>query len=87
MPRHSGISTRSHLRALVADLQAGLSVTALLRVFLAHQAWLMADAICRTLYRLFVSRRRLLEWVTAAQAQLLPGSMCSGSIGDGGRAW
>ena len=36
--------------------------------FLPHQAWLMADAIGRTLYRLFVSHRNLLEWVTAAQA-------------------
>jgi cyclic beta-1,2-glucan synthetase len=30
----------------------------------------MTDAIVRTLFRLFVSRRRLLEWVTAAQAKL-----------------
>ena len=28
----------------------------------------MADAIARTLYRLFVSRRHLLEWITAAQS-------------------
>ena len=32
----------------------------------------MADAIVRTLLRLFVSRRHLLEWVTAAQAQVGP---------------
>ncbi|MDD3336513.1 MAG: hypothetical protein PHI98_13530 [Eubacteriales bacterium] len=30
-------------------------------------AAMRADAICRTLYRLFVSRRHLLEWTTAAQ--------------------
>ncbi len=30
----------------------------------------MVDAICRTLYRLAISRRNLLEWVTAAQSQL-----------------
>ena len=29
----------------------------------------MIDAIARTLFRLFVRRRRLLEWVTAAQAK------------------
>ena len=46
-----------------------ISQTALLVVFLAHQAWLMADAIGRTLFRLFVSRRRLLEWMTAAQSK------------------
>ena len=72
VPRSRHFSTRSYLRALVGDLRLALSVTALLVVFLAHQAWLMADAICRTLYRLVVSRRRLLEWVTAAQAQRLP---------------
>ncbi len=30
----------------------------------------MTDAIARTLFRLFVSRRQLLEWVTAAQAKI-----------------
>ena len=29
----------------------------------------MTDAIVRTLFRLFVRRRHLLEWVTAAQAK------------------
>src|SRR6185369_13327174 len=32
------------------------------------QAWLMADAIIRTLVRLYVTKRRLLEWETHAQA-------------------
>ena len=36
---------------------------------LAHQAWLMVDAIVRTLARLIVTRRSLLEWTTAAQAK------------------
>jgi cyclic beta-1,2-glucan synthetase len=57
----------------VSTLQALLSVS-----YLAHQAYLMTDAITRVLYRLFVSRKRLLEWVTAAQAQqeggLTPGN-------------
>ncbi len=29
----------------------------------------MTDAIIRTLWRVYVTRRKLLEWVTAAQAQ------------------
>jgi cyclic beta-1,2-glucan synthetase len=37
-------------------------------VFLAHQAWLMADAVMRTLARLTITHRRLLEWTPAAQA-------------------
>ena len=40
--------------------------------FLADQAWLMTDAIARTLWRLGISRRHLLEWVPAAQATIGP---------------
>ena len=70
MPRRRGISKRSHARAVGADFADGASQIAMLITLLAHQAWLMADAIVRTLYRLFVSHRRMLEWVTAAQAKL-----------------
>ena len=70
VPRHLGISKRSHLRAVGTDLASGLAQIAMLLTLLAHQAWLMSDAIVRTLFRLFVSHRRLLEWVTAAQAKL-----------------
>ena len=38
--------------------------------FLAHQALISADAVLRTLYRRLVSRERLLEWETAAEAEL-----------------
>jgi cyclic beta-1,2-glucan synthetase len=38
-------------------------------VFLAEQARLMLDAVIRTLYRLYVSHRRLLEWETAAATE------------------
>ncbi len=50
--------------SLAAAAQALLSIT-----LLAHQAYLMVDAILRTLYRLLVSRKHLLEWETAAQAE------------------
>ncbi len=36
---------------------------------LPDQAWLNLDAIARTLWRMGVSHRRMLEWETAAQAQ------------------
>ncbi|HWA59940.1 MAG TPA: glycosyl transferase, partial [Caulobacteraceae bacterium] len=63
-----GVTLRSHLRALRIELElAGLQVLLML-VFLAHQAWLMGDAIARTLVRLFVTRRHLLQWVPSAQA-------------------
>ena len=37
--------------------------------FLADQARRLTDAIARTLYRMFVSHRRLLEWETAAATE------------------
>ena len=69
VPRRLGISKRSHLRGVAADLTLGLSQLALSVAFLAHQAWLMSDAVVRTLVRLFVTHRHLLEWLTAAQAK------------------
>ncbi|HET6223359.1 MAG TPA: glycosyl transferase, partial [Dongiaceae bacterium] len=72
VPRHAAITTRSHFSALASDILNAASQTALLLAFLPHQAWLMLDAIGRTMYRLLVSRRRLLDWVTADQAQLSP---------------
>ncbi len=71
VPRRLGISKRSHLLAVGADLALALRQVAFLAILLAHQAWLMTDAIVRTLWRLLF-RRRLLEWVTAAQASLGP---------------
>ena len=72
VPRRTRITARSHLHALACDATLALSLTALLLVFLAHQAWLMMDAILRTLYRLTASRRHLLDWVTAGQAMVSP---------------
>jgi cyclic beta-1,2-glucan synthetase len=69
VPRNSGVTLRSHARALGRDIGLAVAQTALLIVFLAHQAALMSDAIIRTLYRLLVSRRNLLQWVPAAQAK------------------
>jgi len=67
IPRRPGVSLRSHLRSMGIDFELGLQQSAFLVTFLSHQAWVMLDAIVRTLARLFVHRRRLLEWVTAAQ--------------------
>ncbi len=68
LPDRKGISKRNHFRAVrndaaVAALQSLLAVTVL-----AHQAWLMIDAVSRTLWRLYGSRRNMLQWVAAAHA-------------------
>src|SRR5262249_2756870 len=36
--------------------------------FLARHAWLALDAIARTLFRVFISRKFMLQWVTFAEA-------------------
>ena len=67
-PRRSRISKRSHLRAVGRDIFVASSQTLLVVTTLADQAWLMADAVARTLRRVYLTRRNMLEWVTAAQA-------------------
>jgi cyclic beta-1,2-glucan glucanotransferase len=69
LPRRRGISKRSHLVGLGTDLLAAAGQAGLAVILLAHQAWLMTDAIVRTLVRIFVTGRHRLEWVTAAQAR------------------
>lgn len=41
--------------------------------FLPNEAWVMTDAIVRTLFRM-IRRRKMLEWTTAAQAEKFRGS-------------
>jgi cyclic beta-1,2-glucan synthetase len=68
LPKRLGLSLRAHFLALAQDAGIAIAQIVLNIVFLADQTWLMLDAILRTLTRLFVRRRHLLEWVTAAQA-------------------
>ena len=68
IPSRAGFTFDSQLRGLGGDVQLALTQSVLQIAFLAHQSWLMSDAIGRTLIRLYVTRRHLLEWVTAAQA-------------------
>jgi cyclic beta-1,2-glucan synthetase len=67
IPSRRGISKRSHARAVGTDLVLAASHVAVTVTLLAHQTWLMTDAIVRTLFRVYVTHRKLLEWVTAAQ--------------------
>lgn len=67
-PRRRGIGLRHHFSAWAAELRRALLQTLLSLAFLADQAWRMGDAIVRTLLRMFVTRRNLLEWTTSAQS-------------------
>ncbi len=65
LPRRSTVTWRSHLRALRVDVLLAFEQAALLITMLAYQAWLMSDAVIRTLWRMAVSKRHLLEWIPA----------------------
>ncbi|MCA1602270.1 MAG: hypothetical protein LC776_11715, partial [Acidobacteria bacterium] len=64
-----GVPWTSHFWSVWGDISTNTAQAALSMIFLPHQAYLMLDAIVRTLYRKLISRRKLLEWVTAAQAE------------------
>ncbi len=69
LPRRRGISKRSHALRVGDDLTTSATQLMLTVTLLAHQAILMADAIGRTLVRVYLTHRGLLKWVTAAQAK------------------
>ncbi len=69
------ISWASHFRGVWEDFLINTAQVGLSIVCIAHQAYLKTDAIIRVIYRKFISRRKLLEWTTAAQAE-------SGSLHD-----
>ena len=69
IPRRLPLTVASRVKASLGDIAHALLFAAANLVFFGHQASLMVDAIGRTLYRLAVSRKNLLEWTTAAQAE------------------
>ncbi|HJU90283.1 MAG TPA: glucoamylase family protein [Gemmatimonadaceae bacterium] len=62
-------SWRAYYAAVGRDAVTSVQQVALAIAFLPHQAWVSADAILRTLWRLFISKRNLLEWQTASQTE------------------
>ena len=59
-------SWRAYYAAVAQDAVVYSQQAAITLACLPHQAAISADAIVRTLFRLFVSGRRLLEWQTAS---------------------
>jgi len=78
MPKSTNATLRGHVAALGRDFAFGSALVAMRVHLIAHQAWMMADAVLRTLYRLLISRRNLLEWRTASQAAKSTGA----GVGD-----
>ncbi len=65
----AGITIRNHIGTLIVDLRLAVMQTLFSIVLLADRAWRMGDAITRTLVRVLITHRRLLEWTTAAQVK------------------
>jgi cyclic beta-1,2-glucan synthetase len=70
--RRTNVRWASHGQKLRAALRLASVQFALNLALLADQSWRMLDAIGRTLYRIGISRRHLLEWTTAAQTGSSP---------------
>jgi len=61
------------LSGKVQNGKMAIEQTFLIICFIPFQAYMMLDAIIRTLYRLLVSKKNLLEWKTAADVELRVG--------------
>ncbi|HTV71754.1 MAG TPA: glucoamylase family protein [Rhizobiaceae bacterium] len=68
MRKQPEVTATGHLASQIRDASFASAQVALRVIFFAHSAWSMGDAIVRTLYRVYVSRKHLLEWRTASQA-------------------
>ncbi|MGI8836691.1 MAG: GH36-type glycosyl hydrolase domain-containing protein [Pyrinomonadaceae bacterium] len=64
-----GIPWTSHFWSVWGDVRTNTAQVFLSALLLPHQAYLMTDAILHTVYRKLISRKKLLEWVTAADAE------------------
>ena len=62
-------SWRGYYASVARDAVTSAAQFGLTLVFLPHQAAITVDAIIRTLYRLGISRRYLLEWLSASQVE------------------
>ncbi len=59
----------AYYAAVWRDAATSMQQFALATIFLPHQAVVSADAIIRTVIRLFVTKKNLLEWQTASQVE------------------
>jgi cyclic beta-1,2-glucan synthetase len=74
---------RVYVRGAMEDLRTASAQAFLTLVFLPYHAWERVDAIVRTLVRLVITQRRLLDWETAA-AQA---ARAAGLLRDGVRSF
>ncbi len=73
--KSNDILLMQHLGATLRSTTQHLYQAALVLVFLPYDAFFSVDAICRALWRMLISHRRLLEWI--------PSSAVGNGAGDG----
>lgn len=69
--RPNRVDWKLYFEKIIADLKTNTMQAVTSFLFLPHQAFLSVDAIIRTLYRMFISKKRMLEWTTSNQADRL----------------
>jgi cyclic beta-1,2-glucan synthetase len=77
-PRH--VTLASSARAIMRDAGRDLARGFFELMMLPYRAWVAMDATLRALWRMFVSRRHLLEWETADDAARRLGATRAGFI-------
>ena len=70
MPLRSATAFRAWWKDTASAFVQGNLTALLMVVFLLHQALLSLDAIVRSVLRVFVTKKRLLEWETAAESEM-----------------
>jgi cellobiose phosphorylase len=68
IPPRTTASFQSHIKGVGRDIFVMSKRAVFTLAVLPHQTAVMLDAITRTLYRIFISRKHLLEWEPAAAA-------------------
>ncbi len=66
-PEEMALAT--HLRQAAAGCAAGLRCAPVVLACLPYEAWFSLDAIARTLWRLAISRRHLLQWAPSSEVE------------------
>jgi cellobiose phosphorylase len=66
--KQEDVMLQQHLLSVVRSAGQHLGQAAFTLICLPYEAWLSLDAISRTIYRIVISHRHLLEWSTSADA-------------------
>ena len=72
VPTRAGVNWPHYFHQWIFELKLASAQTLLWVALLPDQTWRMLDAIVRTLVRVSITRRHLLEWTTAAQSMGRP---------------